>query len=156
MKKFLIAGIAAITLIPATVVAQPYQGQQQQRHDARDQRHDTRDQRHDNRTTRAPVQETKRYAPPPQHEARWDYSREVRDYKRDNPWRAAPFKYQRFKAGSSIRPAYFAHQYVIRDSARFRWDAPRVNQRWVRHYDDALLVNVRSGRVVKVVRNAFR
>lgn len=152
MKKFLIAGIAALTLIPSVVAAQPSQGP---RHDGRDYRQDQRDHR-DQRDVRRPNVEPQRHVQPPRHEARWDYGREVRDYNRGNPWRAAPFKYQRFKAGSSIRPAYFARPYVIHNFQRFRWDAPKVNQRWVRHYDDALLVNVRSGRVVKVVRNAFR
>lgn len=153
MKKFLIAGIAALTLVPTVVVAQPYQAQQ--RHDGRDYRHDQRDQR-DQGDVRRPTVEPKRDIQPPRHEARWEYGREVRDYNRANPWRSAPFKYQRFKSGSSIRPAYFARPYVIHDFQRFRWAAPKVNERWVRHYDDALLVNVRSGRVVKVVQNAFR
>jgi Ni/Co efflux regulator RcnB len=153
MKKFLIAGIAALALVPSVASAQPYNGQQQHRQDARDYRPDPRDVRQNDRDVRRPAVDPRHDS---RQEARWDYGREARDYNRANPWRAAPFKYQKFKAGSSIRPAYFARNYVINDYQRFRWSAPRVNERWVRHYDDALLVNVRSGRVVKVVYNAFR
>lgn len=136
MKKFLIAGLAALTLIPSTAMAQPYHAQSRQ--DVREERRDVREAKRDLK------------------EARWDYQREVREYNRERPWRAAPFKYQHFKAGAIVRPVYYGRNYVVNDWRRFRWDAPRANQQWVRHYNDALLVNTRTGRVVKVIPNAFR
>jgi Predicted integral membrane protein len=136
MKKFLIVGLAALSLIPSTAMAQPYHAQSRQ--DVREERRDVREAKRD------------------LNEARWDYQREVREYNRERPWRAAPFKYQRFKAGAIVRPVYYGRNYVVNDWRRFRWDAPRANQQWVRHYNDALLVNTRTGRVVKVIPNAFR
>ncbi|MCW2387432.1 Ni/Co efflux regulator RcnB [Sphingobium sp. B11D3B] len=143
MKKFLLGGLAALTLIPTTAMAQPYHAQDRQ--DVREARRDVNDARRDVRDAKRDLRD-----------ARWDYRREVRDYNRERPWRAAPFKYQSFKAGVTIRPVYYGRNYVVNDWRRFHWDAPRANQVWVRHYDDALLVNTRTGRVVKVIHNAFR
>lgn len=143
MRKFLIAGLAALTLIPSTAMAQPYHAQSRQ--DVREERRDVKEAKRDLRDARRDVRD-----------ARWDYQREVREYNREKAWRGAPFKYQRFRAGAVVRPVYYGRNYVVNDWRRFRWDAPRANQQWVRHYNDALLVNTRTGRVVKVIPNAFR
>lgn len=90
-----------------------------------------------------------------QRHARWDHGREVRDYNRAHPWRA-PFRYHRFANGERIQPRYYSRAYVIADYGRFRWARPGAHQMWVRHYDDALLVNTRTGRVVRVMYNVFR
>jgi len=131
MKKLLIAGLAALTLIPATAMAQPA-------HDARRPQPNAHEQRHDNRQP-----------------ARWDRSREVREYNRAHPWRAN-FRYTRFAAGQRIQPQYYNRAYFVGDYARLRLARPGANQTWVRHYDDALLVNTRTGRVVRVMYGAFR
>jgi len=147
MKKIILASLAILAVVPSTAMAQPGAQNHHQR-DARDSRHDDR---------REVKQDRHRDARPAARQpTRWDYRTEVRSYNRENPWRAAPFKYQRFRPGAAIRPAYFGRAYQIADYRRFQWNAPRVNERWVRHYDDALLVNTRSGRVVKVIENAFR
>ncbi len=143
MNKFFLAGLTALALVPASAMAQPQH--RSDRNDVREERRDVREAQRDVRDARRDVREQ-----------RWEYRNEVRDYNRARPWRAAPFKYQRFQVGASIRPNYYGRNYVISDYRRFRWDAPRANQQWVRHYDDALLVNTRTGRVVKVINNAFR
>jgi len=144
MKKNLIfASLAALTLVPSMAIAQPG--------DLRRDRQDVRAEQRDVREPRRDLQQEKREL----QQARWDYGREVRDYNRANPWRAS-FRYQPFRAGARIQPAYYGRNYVVSDYARFHWDRPAANQRWVRHYDDALLVNTRTGRVVKVIHNAFR
>ncbi len=131
MKKLIIAGLTALTLIPSTAMAQS----------AAELRHDRREIREERRDVR---------------DARREYREDLRDYNRAHPWKAAPFRYQRFEAGYRIRPAYYDRHYVVNDYRRFNWAAPRAYERWVRHYDDALLVNVRTGRVVKVIHHAFR
>ncbi|MBT2186197.1 RcnB family protein [Sphingobium nicotianae] len=133
-KNLILASLAALALVPSTAMAQP---DRHDRHDVREARRDVREAQRDLR------------------DAKWDYRHEVRDYNRTHPWNAR-FRYQRFTVGARIQPAYFGNRYVITDYGRFRWARPGVNQRWVRHFDDALLVNVRTGRVVKVVYNAFR
>jgi len=142
MKKLILASLAALALVPTTAMAQPGSAQ---RHDVRETRHDVRDARHNVRDARHDLRDAKQ-----------DHRQVVRDYNRAHPWKAAPFRYKRFTAGARIQPAYYARSYAIADYGRFHWSRPGANQRWVRHYDDALLVNTRTGRVVKVIYNAFR
>ncbi|WNO54281.1 RcnB family protein [Stakelama saccharophila] len=44
---------------------------------------------------------------------------------------------------------------MIADPGRYRLDYPGRWRRWVRHYDDVLLVDVRTGRVLRVYRDFF-
>jgi Ni/Co efflux regulator RcnB len=154
-KKLILASLAALVLVPSTAMAQPAP---QQRHDVRDAQRDVRDARRDVQDARRDVHDSRRDVHDSRRDvrdARWDYNREVRDYNRARPWKAN-FRYQRFATGARIQPAYYGRNYVIADYGRFHWARPGVNQSWVRHYNDALLVNTRTGRVVKVVYNAFR
>ena len=143
-KNLILASLAALALVPSTAMAQ-------QAHDVRHEREQVREQRRDVRDARQDLREEQRDL----RNAKWNYRNEVRDYNRAHPWNAN-FRYQRFAVGARIQPAYFGNRYTISDYGRFRWARPGVNQRWVRHFDDALLVNTRTGRVVKVVYNAFR
>ena len=74
-------------------------------------------------------------------------------YARGN-WRA-PFRYNAFRVGLRIQPAYYGSRYWIADPWRYRLPAAGYNQRWVRHYDDVLLVDYRRGIVVDVIRGFF-
>lgn len=74
-------------------------------------------------------------------------------YSRGN-WRA-PFRYNGFRTGARIGPQYYGSRYYINDPWRYRLPHAGPNQRWIRHYDDVLLVNVRRGVVVRVIRNFF-
>ncbi|HZV17978.1 MAG TPA: RcnB family protein [Sphingobium sp.] len=152
MKKLIVASLAALVIIPTTAMAQPAGAAHRDRHDIREAQRDVRDARRDVRDARRDVRDARHDV----RDARQDYRRDVRDYNRAHPWPAAPFRYKRFTAGTRIQPVYYGNQYVVRDYQRFHWSRPGANQRWVRHYDDALLVNTRTGRVVKVIYNAFR
>jgi Ni/Co efflux regulator RcnB len=138
MKKLILASLAALAFVPSIATAQPANELRRDRQDIRHDQRDVRDQRRDVR------------------DARQDNRDDVRNYNRAHPWRAAPFRYQRFTVGARIQPAYYGRNYAVTDYRQFRWAKPGANQRWIRHYDDALLVNVRTGRVVKVVYSAFR
>ena len=84
-----------------------------------------------------------------------DYRRSHRDVYRGGNWRA-PFRYNRWEVGSQLRPSYYNSRYYISDPYRYRLSRPgNPNLRWVRHYNDVLLVNVRSGRVMEVHRGFF-
>lgn len=143
-KKLIFASLTALALVPSTAIAQS-------QHDLRHARQEVREERRDVRDARRDLREEQREL----RDAKWDARREARDYDRAHPWRAN-FRYQQFRPGARIQPVYYGRSYVITDYARFHWARPGVNQRWVRHFDDALLVNVRTGRVIKVVHNAFR
>lgn len=112
-----------------------------EREDVRDARRDLRDSVHD-------------------RNRRWgnDDWRGWRDRNRGvysrGQWRA-PFRYYGFRDGSRIAPHYYGSRYFISDPWRYRLPPAGRWQRWVRHYDDVLLVDTRRGYVVRVIRNFF-
>ncbi|MBN8846393.1 MAG: hypothetical protein J0H88_24435 [Sphingomonadales bacterium] len=149
--KFLTAGLIAAMMVPAMAQAQTGE----LRRDRQDIRKDQRDLNHaqrygdhrDVRDARKDVRDSKR-----------EYRQDVRDWRRDTRYQnyRAPFRYQQFAVGSTLRSNYYAPSY--RPTWDSRWGVPRAgrNLTYVRHYNDLLLVNERNGRVVKVYRNHFR
>ncbi|MBR2268976.1 RcnB family protein [Sphingobium sp.] len=122
MRKIIILGLLAATVVPSVASAQSYgearRSEQRLRED-------------------------------------WqDYRRSHRDVYRAGNWNA-PFRYSRWNAGAQLRPAYYSSRYYIADPYRYRLPRPAANQRWVRHYNDVMLVNVRTGRVMTVHRGFF-
>lgn len=69
-------------------------------------------------------------------------------------WRA-PFRYTRFRPGMRVGPAYFGPRYVIADPWRYRLPPLRGNLRYVRHYDDVLVIDIRRGVVVRIYNGFF-
>lgn len=80
-----------------------------------------------------------------------NYNRRL--YARGN-WRA-PFRYNTFRVGSRIAPLYFGQSYWIRDPWRLRLPIARPGARWIRHYNDVILVDYRRGIVLNVIRNFY-
>ncbi|WP_260583544.1 hypothetical protein [Sphingopyxis sp. PET50] len=139
--KFLTVGLIAAMMVPAVAQAKPVQPVREAQ---RDYRHDVRDAKRDYRGD--------------VRDARRDYREDVRDWRRDTRYQnyRAPFKYQTFRVGSTLRASYYAPAY--RPAWDSRWGVPRAgkNLTYVRHYNDLLLVNTRTGKVVQVYRNHFR
>lgn len=163
----LIAAVAMPAMAPATAHAQSQREvrrdreqlreeqrelQRAQRHgDRRDVRRERGDVREARRDLRDSVQDRNR---------RWgnDDWRGWRNqnrgiYSRGN-WRA-PFRYNGFRVGVRIAPQYYGSRYYINDPWRYRLPPAGRWQRWVRHYDDVLLVDTRRGTVVRVIRNFY-
>ena len=130
-SRFLAAGLIAALMIPAAAQAQPRAAERNHK-DARGVQYK-----------------------PAHHAQPYAAQRDWRGDTRYQSWRA-PFRYQSFRAGATMRPAYFAPAYRLNHDSR--WNVPRAgrNMSYVRHYDDLLLVNVRTGKVAKVYRNHFR
>ena len=63
--------------------------------------------------------------------------------------------YRRFSIGFSLRPSYYSSNYWLNDTWSYRLPPAYGPYRWVRYYDDALLVNIYSGHVVDVIHNFF-
>lgn len=160
MKKTLLIGaLIAATLAPVAAQAQNrdrYEDRQEWRQDRRDdrrewrqdQREDRREWRQDNRADRREWRQENR--------ADWQRWRDNHrnDYRRGN-W-SAPFRYRSFSTGVVVPRAYYSSRYYINDYGRYRLPRPAYNYyRYVRHYDDLLLINVRNGRVVNVYRNFY-
>lgn len=159
MRKMIVTMLMAATVLPATMAAP---ASAQTARDVREARGDLREeQRELNRAyrhgDRRDVREEKRDV----REARRDYDRELRQYRRSHrsvyargKWNA-PFRYQRWDRGVHLRPTYYAPRYHIADPWRYRLPPARPGLGWVRHYDDVLLVNMRTGLVVQVYRGFF-
>jgi Ni/Co efflux regulator RcnB len=157
MKKLLIAALAASTLIP---VAAQAQSAREVRESARDVRHDERDlrdaQRHgdrrDVRDARHDVRDSRR-------ELREDW----RDYKRTNrdafrrPAYVGPrgYAYRPVAVGHQFHRSYYGGRYVISNYRAYRLPAPQARTSWVRYGNDVVLVNLRTGRVLRVYNGFF-
>jgi hypothetical protein len=64
-------------------------------------------------------------------------------------------RYSRFSIGFSIGAPFYSSRYWINDPWRYRLPEVYGPYRWVRYYDDVLLVDIYSGRVVDVIHNFF-
>ncbi|WP_343528895.1 RcnB family protein [Sphingomonas sp.] len=70
----------------------------------------------------------------------------------------APYRgdaYQRFSSGVILEPMFFGQSYWLDDPYAYRLPPAYGAYRWVRYYNDALLVDLRSGLVVDVVYDIF-
>ena len=65
------------------------------------------------------------------------------------------YGYRRFSAGYTLNSLLFVQDYWIDDPYDYRLPPAYGPYRWVRYYNDALLVDIRNGYVVDVVNNIF-
>ena len=63
--------------------------------------------------------------------------------------------YRRFSIGFNIGSSYYGSNYWLDDPWAYRLPPAYGPYRWIRYYDDALLVNIYSGQVVDVINNFF-
>lgn len=70
----------------------------------------------------------------------------------------APYRGHRYSGisiGFSLGSGFYGSNYWINDPGYYRLPPAYGSYRWVRYYDDVLLVDLRSGRVVDVIQNFF-
>lgn len=156
MRKMVILGLMAATLMPGLATAQTHE-LRRDRADIREQQRDLRDaeRRGDPRDIRREQRDLR--------EARQEYRENWRDYRRDNrneyrrPAYVGPrgYHYRQIQAGHRFAPAYYGRQYWVADPGRYRLPAAGGNRRWVRYGNDVALVNIRNGNVLEVHRNFF-
>ncbi|HEX7741558.1 MAG TPA: RcnB family protein [Sphingobium sp.] len=65
------------------------------------------------------------------------------------------YGYSRFSIGIFLNSLLFADNYWIDDPSYYRLPPAYGTLRWVRYYDDALLVDIRDGYVVDVIHDFF-
>jgi Nickel/cobalt transporter regulator len=65
------------------------------------------------------------------------------------------YGYRRFGIGIQLDSLFFGSRYWLNDPWRYRLPTPGYGLRWVRYYDDVLLVDTRSGYVVDVIHDFF-
>jgi Ni/Co efflux regulator RcnB len=167
MRKLIMLGLMAATVIPAAapVNAQSRQEVRRDREQLREERGELRDarrygDRRDVREERRDVREARRELREDVRDRQWGRN-DWRGYRQSNRgvysrghWRA-PFAYRTFRPGLRIAPSYFVSRYYVASPWQYRLPPARPGLRWVRHYDDVLLVDVRRGVVVDVIRNFF-
>lgn len=168
MRKLITGLLIAASALPAMASAQSQRELNRDRRDIRQEQRqlqnarargdvrDIRDQREDVREARQEYREDYR-----DRNHRWG-ANDWTNYRNSNPrlyargnWRA-PFRYNAFTVGARISPLYFGSSYWIRDPWAYRLPVAGFGTRWVRHYNDVLLVDYRRGRVVRVIRGFYR
>ena len=65
------------------------------------------------------------------------------------------WSYRRWSLGSFLWPSYYGSRYWLNDPWHYRLPPAYGPYRWVRYWDDALLVNIYTGQVVDVIHNFF-
>jgi Ni/Co efflux regulator RcnB len=175
MRKTIIAGLIVATFVPVAAQAQitPSERRELQR-DRQDVRQEQRDV---NRAYRSGDPRQVRQEMRELRGARQEYREDRRDAVRDgngnwgrDDWRQyrnqnrnlyrgygwrSDYRYQAFRPGIRIGIGYYAPRYYVNDYSRYRLPRPGFNQRWVRHYNDVLLIDIRSGYVIDVYRNFY-
>ena len=71
---------------------------------------------------------------------------------------SAPYRnwsYRRLGIGFRLQPLFYSNNYWINDPGYYRLPEAYGPYRWVRYYDDALLVDIYTGEVVDVINNFF-
>ncbi len=157
-KRFLITAAAvAATLSPMAAQAQTRE-LQRDRQDVREERRELRDaQRYGDRDD---VREERREYRDARQELREDrqdwrvYKQRNRNVFRGSRFNA-PFRYRSFSDGVSIGASYYAPRYRVTNYSNYRLPQPGRYQTYVRHYNDVLLVNTRTGRVVRAYRGFY-
>ena len=167
MRKIMTIMLMAAAAMPAMASAQSQRELQRDRQDVRQEqrqlqrarqngdRRDVREQRSDVRDARREYREDYN-----DRNHRWGnndwqrYRTTNRNLYRRGNWRA-PFRYRSFAVGGRITPAYFGSAYAIRDPWRYRLPRAPGYARWIRHYNDVILVDYRRGRVLRVLRNFY-
>lgn len=171
MRRTIITALIAAVALPALEVPAAAQDRRELRRDRQDIREEQRElnrayrsgDRGDIRDERRDVREARREYREDLNDRnrRWgrDDWRGYRDHNRGiyarGSWRA-PFRYNAFRPGVRIAPNYYGSRYYIADPWRYRLPPANRYQRWVRHYDDVILVDTRRGYVVDVIRSFYR
>lgn len=84
-----------------------------------------------------------------------DQHREIFRAPRYVPPRGGGYGYRRLGAGFRLQPFFFAQDYWIGDPAFYDLPPATGPYRWVRYYNDVLLVDLRSGVIVDAIPDFF-
>jgi len=151
MRKLIMLGLMAATVLPAAapVAAQSRAEIRRDREDLREERRELREaQRYGDRRE---IREERRDVREARRELRED--RAARRYGRY----VAPYRGWRYRVvtpGYRLQPRFYGSRYFVNHPVRYG-QRLGYNQRWIRYGNDLVLVNVRNGRVLRVMRNYY-
>ena len=148
MRKLILLGLMAATVVPTAASAQSRAEIRQDRREVREERQELRDarrygDRQDVRRERRDLREARQ---------------ELREDRRDRRQYVAPYRdwsYRPVAPGYQLSSGFYGSRYVIANPSHYRLRPAVGQQRWIRYGNDLLLVNVRNGRVLQVVRNRY-
>lgn len=149
MRKLILLSLMAAVAIPAGASAQSRGEIRRDREEVREQREDLRDARRSG--DRREIREERRDV----REAREELREDRQDRRRSQyvaPYR--DWRYSTVRPGFQLRSGFYSPRYHV-DARQYRLRAGARNQQWIRYGNDLLLVNVRNGRVLQVVRNRY-
>ncbi|USU06521.1 DUF1090 family protein [Sphingomonadaceae bacterium OTU29MARTA1] len=159
MRKFIIAALAAATILPAgAATAQSGREVRQSQREVRQSQRELAEARRYG--DRGDIREARREVREDRRELREDW----RDYRRShrNVYTrgayAGPrgYRYRPVNVGYRFAPQYYGQRYWINDYNTYRLPRPGYGyQRWVRYGNDVVLVDTRSGRVAQVYNRFF-
>ena len=162
MRKILMLALAAATVAPVIApTAASAQSARELRGDQRDIAREHREIRQD--LARGDYREARRDMRD-LHNARQEYREDWRDYRRAHgdvfrgPAYVGPrgYRYRPVAVGYRFAPGYYGRNYWVNDYARYRLPRPGYGyQRWVRYGNDVVLVDIRTGRVLRVYNRFF-
>ena len=135
------------------------QAERNQERYERDLRHDRREWRHE-QERRADRRDHDRWDRDWRHDRRYDW-RDYRYRNRDlyrwgryySPYRN--HRYNRLSIGFSLGSLFYSDRYWINDPWQYRLPHAYPGTRWVRYYDDVLLVDLYTGEVIDVIHDFF-
>jgi Ni/Co efflux regulator RcnB len=153
MRKYILFGLMAAVAVPGMAPAQSRGEIRRDREEVREQRQDLEDARR--RGDRGDIREERRDLREARQELRED-RRDRQDRRRSQyvaPYR--DWRYSTVNPGYRLRSGFYGSRYHITDVNQYRLRPATRNQRWIRYGNDILLVNVRNGRVLQVIRNRY-
>jgi len=150
MRKLILLSLITAAAVPAAASAQSRDEIRGDRRDVQEERQELRDARRYG--DRDDVREERRDLRDARQELREDRADRSRDRYRA-PYRN--WRYSQIGVGHQLRSPFYTSRYSVTDYSRRGLHHPGRFQRWVRYGDDLLLVNVRNGRVIQVLRDRY-
>lgn len=120
------------------------------RNDRRDDRRDWRSDRRDHRDWNRSWRNDRRYD---WQRYRYSHRNIFRPGRYYAPYRG--YNYSRFSIGLFLDQGFYASNYWINDPWQYRLPPAYAGTRWVRYYDDVLLVDLYTGEVIDVIYDFF-
>ncbi len=149
MRKMILLSLLAAVALPSAATAQSRGEIRRDRQEVREQREELRDARA--RGDRRDILRERRDVRGARQELRED-----RQDRRRSQYNApyGGWRYSAVRPGYQLRSGFYNQRYYV-NPVQYRLNAGGRNQQWIRYGNDLLLVNVRNGRVLQVVRNRY-
>ncbi len=157
MRKILIAALAASVMVPSLASAQSRDEVRRGQAEVQRDREDA--QRAAQQGDWKKAQRARQEAREDQREVNSDW-REYRakhrsTYQRGDYQAPRGQRYRPVSVGYRFQPAFYHNRYWVSNYSTYRLPNPGYGHRWIRYGNDVVLIDVRSGRVLRVLSDFF-